>query len=50
MTIYKKQEELVEKLQEENFLVGIGNWDPSLGKGIDDLLRAGHKPTYQLRK
>ncbi len=48
--VYKKQEELVEKLQEENFLVGIGNWDPSLGKGIDDLLRAGHKPTYQLRK
>lgn len=37
----------VEILKSEGFQLAIANWDKSLGKGIDDLLISGGRPSYE---
>lgn len=39
---------LVEALKEEGVGVGVGNWNQSLGKGLDDYLKLGYQPEYTL--
>lgn len=46
-TVMAKEALTVEALRKEGFILGVANWDISLGKGIDDLLAAGYKPTYE---
>ena len=37
----------VSALVEAGYTVAVESWDPALGKGIDDVLAAGHIPTVQ---
>jgi hypothetical protein len=42
---------MIKKVAEERGIqiqVGVANWDITLGKGIDDLLKGGHKPSFVL--
>lgn len=41
------QQNVVEALKQEGIIVGICNWDSSNGKGLDDLLKNGYKPSYE---
>jgi hypothetical protein len=34
-------------LVEAGYAVEVEDWEPTLGKGIDDLLAAGHRPVVQ---
>lgn len=48
MAVLKSQSYLAEALQKEGITVAVANWDISLGKGLDDLLVGGNRPTYEL--
>lgn len=43
------QEALVSRLKESGHFAATADWEISLGKGIDDLLRGGHIPEFNLR-
>lgn len=47
--VWESQEKTVEKLKKEGFTVGVANWNIEEGKGIDDLLKNGGRPLYDLR-
>jgi hypothetical protein len=34
-------------LVEAGYIVGVETWEPSYGKGVDDVLADGHTPTLQ---
>jgi hypothetical protein len=42
------EKQVVEALQNEGLIIGLAEWNMSLGKGMDDLLKSGHKPSYVL--
>lgn len=44
------QERVIHILRNEGFIVGLAEWDICQGKGLDDLLVRGYKPTYVLAK
>lgn len=46
--VLQQQNNIVEALKKEGFFMATAEWDMCLGKGIDDLLAAGHKPGFQL--
>ena len=46
--VMRAQNATIESLKKEGFTVGVAEWDMALGKGIDDLLANGHKPSYVL--
>lgn len=46
--VLKNEANAIKAIQNEGFAVGIANWDITLGKGIDDLIAGGHKPTYEI--
>ena len=46
--VFMNQQRAVEIFKEEGFQIGIAEWDPELGKGIDDLLVGGYKPQFIL--
>lgn len=46
--VLKCQLGLIEKLKQEGFCVAVADWDMSLGKGLDDLLVGGNRPSYTL--
>lgn len=46
--VLASERKTIDLLKSEGFMVGVANWDPDLGKGIDDLLKNGHKPKYTL--
>lgn len=48
MAVLKSQTNLVEALWKEGCTVAVANWDMSLGKGLDDLLIGGNRPSYEL--
>lgn len=39
---------IVEALEKEDFIIGLAEWDMQKGKGEDDLLSNGYKPSYVL--
>ncbi len=39
---------LVDALVKEAWVVGVANWDSEKGKGLDDLLNAGYRPSYEI--
>lgn len=45
--VMAKQMLTVDALKKEGFVLGVANWDINLGKGIDDLLAAGYKPSFE---
>lgn len=45
--VLKHEEQTFRRLKEEGFTIGCAEWDMAYGKGIDDLLRNGHLPTYR---
>lgn len=47
-TVLKKETDTASALKKEGFILGVASWDISLGKGIDDLLAGGYKPTYEV--
>ena len=44
--VFKAEQRVVEGLQKEGFMVGLAEWDPMLGKGIDDILVNGYRPKF----
>lgn len=46
--VLASQQRTIDLLKAEGFLIGLAEWDAALGKGIDDLLVGGHKPSYVL--
>lgn len=46
--VMKQQDNLIDKLKEEGFMVATAEWDACNGKGLDDLLASGIKPDYEL--
>ena len=47
-TVLDRERKTVEALRDEGFILGVASWDIHLGKGIDDLLAAGYKPSYEV--
>lgn len=47
-TVLDRERKTVDALRQEGFVLGVASWDINLGKGIDDLLAGGHKPTYEV--
>lgn len=47
-TVLDRERKTVEALRNEGFILGVASWDIHLGKGIDDLLAAGYKPSYEV--
>lgn len=45
-TVLSREIATVEALKKEGFVIGVAEWDISIGKGIDDLLAAGGKIRY----
>ncbi len=39
---------LLDALKKESIIVGVASWDMEKGKGLDDLLNAGYKPSYEI--
>lgn len=48
--VMKCEKQAVEALRNEGFMIGLAEWDMKHGKGIDDVLKNGHKPSYVLAK
>lgn len=46
----KSRQELVQQALQRGLAVRVARWDGSLGKGIDDLLMAGHRPTITVAR
>lgn len=46
--VLRAQERVVHALCEEGLGVAVAGWDASRGKGLDDLLRAGYLPGYDI--
>lgn len=46
--LYSEQK-TIELMKQEQFQVGVAEWDASCGKGIDDLLQNGYRPSYVLK-
>lgn len=46
--VMKAQNRAVELLKKEGLYVGTAEWDINLGKGIDDLLSAGYRPSFSV--
>lgn len=46
--VLDRERKTAEALRDEGFILGVASWDINLGKGIDDLLAAGCKPTYEV--
>ena len=44
--VLAKEQQTVAAVKEEGMFIGAAEWDINLGKGLDDLLAAGYKPTY----
>lgn len=36
----------INALRNEGFSIGVAEWDSCYGKGIDDLLAGGHRPSF----
>lgn len=47
-TVLDNQDELVDSLRNEHIYVAVAEWDIATGKGLDDLLVKGGKPSYEL--
>lgn len=47
-TVLDREQKTVEALRQEGFVLGVASWDINLGKGIDDLLASGRKPSYEV--
>lgn len=47
-TVLDRERKTAEALRQEGFILGVASWDIHLGKGIDDLLAGGHKPSYEV--
>lgn len=48
-TVMSYQEALVKKLKDSGYAVATADWEPVNGKGIDDLLKNGYFPKFNLR-
>ena len=46
--VYNAEKRVVEALQKEGFMVALAEWDPILGKGLDDILVKGFRPKFSL--
>lgn len=46
--VLQQQNNVAEALRREGFFIGVANWQPQYGKGLDDLLARGHRPDYEL--
>lgn len=46
--VLRAQFKVAEALKNEGFMIGVGEWDESLGKGLDDLLSNGEVPGYDI--
>lgn len=44
--VFKAEQRVVEALQKEGFMVALAEWDGSIGKGIDDILVKGYRPSF----
>lgn len=40
------EQQTIEALREEGFIIGLAEWDIKYGKGLDDLLSKGYKPKF----
>lgn len=48
--VLKAEQHTIKLLKNEGFIIGIANWPISWGKGLDDILVKGYRPTYDLAK
>lgn len=46
--VLSRERKTADALKNEGFILGVASWDINLGKGIDDLLAAGYKPSYEV--
>lgn len=46
--VLDRERKTADALRQEGFVLGVASWDINLGKGIDDLLAGGYKPTYEV--
>ena len=46
--VMKAEQKAIEALKAEGLFVGIAEWDAIHGKGIDDLLINGHRPSFTI--
>ena len=46
--VLKNERQTIQAIKDEGFAVGVANWDILYGKGLDDLLRSGHQPEYDI--
>lgn len=44
--VLKAEKQAIDAIRNEGFIMGLAEWDIKLGKGIDDLLKNGYKPSY----
>lgn len=48
MAVLEAEKNTVELLKKEGFTIGIGEWDISWGKGLDNILLKNYRPKYKL--
>lgn len=46
--VLAREQQTIAAVKEEGMFIGLAEWDMNLGKGLDDLLAAGYKPTYSV--
>lgn len=46
--VFSNQQKAVQIFKDEGFQIGIAEWDSELGKGLDDILVGGNKPSFRL--
>lgn len=46
--VLAKEQYTIAAMQEEGVFIGLAEWDINIGKGLDDFLAAGYKPTYSV--